>query len=339
MTRSLVWLFLQLACSALFCLPGSAQTNLATKPALIVIKGAGGEEDFGKQFSDWAALWENAARKAPISIIKIGFEPTNATPDRELLENALSKEPRIGSAELWIVLLGHGTFDGKEAKFNLRGPDFSSTELAKWLEPFQRPLAVIDTSSASGPFLNKLSRKNRVIITSTRSGHEQNFARFGQYLSEAIGDVSADLDKDGQTSLLEAYLMASRRLTAWYESEGRLATEHPLLDDNGDGHGTPPDWFRGIYAVKKSSEGAELDGSKAHQWHLVKSGLEQNWSPELRAKRDAIEQSIAALRQLKAQMKEDEYYEKLEPLLTNLAGLYENQSSQKQSSNLGTTER
>ena len=28
------------------------------------------------------------------------------------------------------VLIGHGTFDGKEAKFNLRGPDFSATELA-----------------------------------------------------------------------------------------------------------------------------------------------------------------------------------------------------------------
>jgi len=174
-----------------------------------------------------------------------------------------------------------------------------------------------------------LSRKNRVIITSTRSGHEQNFARFGQYLSEAIGDISADLDKDGQTSLLEAYLMASRRLTAWYESDGRLATEHPLLDDNGDGHGTPPDWFRGIYAIKKANDGAELDGSKAHQWHLVKSGVEQKWSPELRAKRDSIELSIAALRQVKAQMNEDEYYAKLEPLLTSLASLYESQFNKK----------
>ena len=238
---------------------------------------------------------------------------------------ALEKE-KSSSGELWVVLLGHGTFDGKEAKFNLRGPDFSSSDLAKWLEPFQRPLAVIDTSSASGPFLSQLSRKNRVIVTSTRSGHEQNFARFGQFLSEAIGDLSADLDKDGQTSLLEAYLMASRRLLNWYESDGRLATEHPLLDDNGDGHGTPPDWFRGIYAVKRATDGAELDGFRAHQWTLLRSRVEQNWPAELRAKRDQIEQSIAGLRQNKSQMTEDEYYGKLEPLLTDLAVLYESET-------------
>ena len=89
--------------------------------------------------------------------------------------------------ELWLVLLGHGTFDGKVAKFNLRGPDFSADELASWLQPFKRPLAVIDCSSCSAPFLPKLSAPGRVIITATRSGNEENYARFGQYISEAIG--------------------------------------------------------------------------------------------------------------------------------------------------------
>jgi hypothetical protein len=315
-----------LCCCNLVASLGWAETNSSNLARLVLVRGAAGDEEFGKQFSDWADLWEKAASQAKLPITKIGFGETNSVSDRDLLSTALEKEPKNGASELWLVLLGHGTFDGKEAKFNMRGPDFSSTDLAKWLEPFQRPLAVIDTSSASGPFLSKLSRKNRVIITSTRSGHEQNFARLGQYLSEAIGDLSADLDKDGQTSLLEAYLMASRRLAGWYESEGRLATEHPLLDDNGDGHGTPPDWFRGIYAVKRATDGAELDGYRAHQWHLLKSGLEQKWSPELRAKRDQIEQSIASLRQTKGQIPEDEYYAKLEPLLTNLAVLYEEES-------------
>src|SRR5213075_927990 len=98
----------------------------------------------------------------------------------------------------------------------------------------------------------------RVIVAAARSGYEQNYARFGQYMAEAIADPTADLDKDGQTSLLEAFLTASRRVAEYYATEGRMVTEHALLDDNGDGFGTPADWFRGIRAVKAAKDGAPL---------------------------------------------------------------------------------
>jgi hypothetical protein len=320
----LVWLL------ALSLASVSAQPSAGEKPVLIVVKGAAGEEEFGKLFTEWAGRWEAAAKKAGVTTRKIGFEEPGSTADKEQLRQAIETEGKTASGELWLVLIGHGTFDGKEAKFNLRGPDFSASELAKWLEPLKRPIAIVDTSSASAPFLTTLSRKDRVLITSTRSGQEQNFSRFGEYLSEAISDPTADLDKDGQTSLLEAFLMASRRLTAFYDSDRRLATEHPLLDDNGDGLGTAPDWFRGIYAVKRAKDGAELDGFRAHQWHLIRSATEQQWSLELRARRDKIEQSIAELRQTKSQSSEDEYYRKLEPLLTDLSLLYEEQSKNSQ---------
>src|SRR5262249_53253088 len=156
---------------------------------------------------------------------------------------------------LWIVLIGHGTFDGREAKFNLRGPDLTEVELAEWLAPLKRPAAVINCASASGPFLNRLSGPNRVVVTATRSGHEQNLARFGQSLAESIADPRADLDKDGQISLLEAYLTASSRVAEYYKTHAQLATEHPLLDDNGDKLGTPPDWFHGIRATKRAKDG------------------------------------------------------------------------------------
>ena len=64
-----------------------------------------------------------------------------------LLRRALASEPTNAPAPLWLVLIGHGTFDGKEARFNLRGPDLTATELALWLQPIRRPMAVIDTSS------------------------------------------------------------------------------------------------------------------------------------------------------------------------------------------------
>ena len=46
------------------------------------------------------------------------------------LLNALTNEMAQSAEELWIVFIGHGTFDGRSAKFNLRGPDISADELA-----------------------------------------------------------------------------------------------------------------------------------------------------------------------------------------------------------------
>ena len=180
-----------------------------------------------------------------------------------------------GREPLWLVLIGHGTFDGREAKFNLRGPDVSAAELADWLKPIKRPLAILDCSSSSGPFVNRLSGEDRVVVTATRSGDEQNFARLGQYLAEAIADPAADLDKDGQVSLLEAFLTAGARTEEFYRTKARLATEHALIDDNGDRLGTPADWFRGIHATKRVKSGAAVDGVARHQLHLIRNDREQ----------------------------------------------------------------
>jgi hypothetical protein len=223
---------------------------------------------------------------------------------------------------MWLVLIGHGTFDGKTARFNLRGPDVSAAELAGWLKALARPLAIINCASCSGPFLNDLSGPDRVVITATQSGHEANFARFGEYLSAAIGDPKADLDKDEQVSLLEAYLLASSGVREFYSQEGRLATEHALLDDNGDRLGTPADWFKGVRAVKTAKNGARPDGLRAGQFHLVPGPREEQLPPEARQRRDQIEQELARLRERKAEFSEDDYFHQLEPLLLELSRLY-----------------
>jgi len=306
----------------LIALPVYANNEIA-RPTVIVAVGAPGEEEFAKEFTTWAQQWQKAVETAEAKLVTIGLAPTNAATDLELLKNVITSEPTNSLAELWLVLIGHGTFDGQEAKFNLRGPDLAATELADWLKPFRRPLVVINCASASSVFLNKLSAPNRVVITATRSGYEQNFARFGKFMAEAITSPEADLDKDGQTSVLEAFIMASRRTGEFYETEGRLATEHALLDDNGDGLGTPADFFRGIRAVKKPVSGGSVDGVRAHQIHLVRSAAEQQLTPETRARRDELEAAVAKLRDSKTQLSEAEYYRRLENLLRELAQLYE----------------
>jgi hypothetical protein len=297
--------------------------NGEERPAVLVVVGAPGTDDYAKQFRQWAARWRQAADRGGAEFAAIGLEKEGETGDRELLRQCLAERGRSSPAALWLVLIGHGTFDGKTAKFNLRGPDFSASELAEWIKPVERPLAIVNCASASGPFLNALSGPNRIVITATKSGHEHNFARFGDYLSAAIADPKADLDKDDQTSLLEAFLLAAARVEEFYKEETRLATEHALIDDNGDRLGTPADWFRGLRATKVAQDGASIDGLRAGQLQLVASQGEQDLPAAARLRRDALELEIAELRRRKDAIAADEYYRALEPLLLELARLYE----------------
>jgi len=299
--------------------PGPASADGTT---VIIVVGVAGVEEYGAVFADEAGDWEKACARAGATCQVIGQAPVGPADDHDLLQQKLAAERKDGMGKLWLVLIGHGTFDGEEAKFNLRGPDVSASELALWLKPFHRPLAIIDTSSSSAPFLNKLSGPDRVIVTATRSGEEQNYARFGHYLAEALTDPQSDLDKDGQISLLEAFLTAAGRLADFYKTEGRLATEHPLIDDNGDGLGTPAEWFQGVHAVKKARDDAAADGALARQFVLIPSAAEQKLPPAIRAERDRLELAVARLREGKSRLPEDEYYARLEVLLLQLARLY-----------------
>jgi hypothetical protein len=298
-----------------------AQTN--EHRTLVLVIGAAGEPEYEQQFSAWADLWKQAAAKGGVQTSVIGEDANIPENDRTRLLTVLTNEVTKPDGELWIVFLGHGTFDGRSAKFNLRGPDISADDLASALKPCKRPLAVIDCSSASGPFINALSGPDRVIVTATRSGDEVNATRFGGYLAKAIADPAADLDKDGQTSLLEAFLLASRQTQQFYKEAGRLATEHALLDDNGDGLGTPADWFHGVRTFKTAADGKSADGVAAQQLMLVRSQVEQELSPEVRARRDELEKQLSELRARKTDMNEDTYYRQLERILVEIARLYQ----------------
>jgi hypothetical protein len=294
------------------------------KAKVIIVLGAEGSSEFGEQFRVWGERWRSVAEKGGAEVELLGVSESEEVSDRDRLKSLLEKEQASAetAAPLWLVLIGHGTFDGQSAKFNLRGPDVGANELGDWVAPLKRPLVVINCASASAPFINRLAGENRIIATATRSGSELNFAHFGEYLAGAIDDPLADLDKDEQVSLLEAFLTASRRLEEFYAQESRLATEHPLLDDNGDGLGTPPDWFRGLRATQRPKEGASPDGTRAHQLHLVASEKELQLPLETRQRRDAVELELAALREKREMLNEDEYFTRLEPLMLELAKIY-----------------
>ena len=291
------------------------------KASMILITGASGTEEYEKTFNEWSAQWKEAADKGEAKFSEaVHTEEKN---QKERLAELIQAEVNENKSPLWLVLIGHGTFDGKKAKFNLQGPDIRATELKEWLQDCKRPLVIINCASSSSPFMNALSGKNRVIITATRSGFERNFCRLGGFLAKAIGNLEADIDKDGQTSLLEAWLAASRYSADFYKNENRLSPEHPLLDDNGDGKGTPPDWFRGIRVTKKSEDPKLLpDGLRTHQLHLIPSEEERKLSASQRAERDALDIELAKLRAAKELMEEKIYYTELEKLLHKIGRIY-----------------
>jgi hypothetical protein len=304
---------------------------LATHPAvlggeatpeadLVLIQGAGGESQYETAFGQWCQIWQATGASLSMAVHVIGPGGAELT-DRERLRQTLQHLVGQNQRPLWMVYVGHGTYFQGQGKLNLTGPDVTADELAEWLQPLEQPVAIILCSSCSGAFLDRLSAPHRVIVTATRSGAEQNYSRFGQYLAEALQGQAADVDHDGAVSLLEAFLLAGRRTQAFYDTEGRLATEHALLDDNGDRSGTPADFFRGIRVVKSPSDDRAVDGLRAHQWMLSRDSDQPQLTPAQQAERDELETAIEALRQQRSALSDDQYYAQLEDYLVRLAKL------------------
>ena len=291
----------------------AADFNTTQSRQVLVVAGAGGEEEYGELFAEWTETLAKAFEGNASELVHItnGSEETSA---RKTIETMLKEWAEAEGNEIWIVLVGHGTFDGKEAKFNLVGKDVSDKEFQHWLKPHDGPLVFINTSSCSAPFINALSGPNRVVATATKSGYEQNFCRFGGYMAGALGQAEADLDKDGAVSVLEAFLIASRKVGEYYRENDRLVSENALLDDNGDGRGTPADWFRGVRIEKKAKGNSNADGLLSRLVFPVVPAAEKEIPEPLRKKRAEVEAKIETLRSLKKSLEADVYYRDLEKL-------------------------
>jgi hypothetical protein len=224
-----------------------------------------------------------------------------------------AKVPTDG--RLLVLLIGHGSFDGVDYKFNLVGPDATGAELKSWLDRFEkRQVVVVSTTPCSGVLTKSLSRTGRVVITATKSEFENNDTIFGQFFVDAFKNKAADSDKSSEVSMLEAYLYTAQRVEAWYKEQGRLATEHPLLEDSGDATGVArpsPANGEGLLAAKISLHAPSIA--------LVTTG---GASPELQAlgaEKQRLEGAIQDLKYKKVTIPEVEYNKQMETLLIQLA--------------------
>ena len=146
--------------------------------------------------------------------------------------------PRMTSNDLLlVVLIGHGTFDGADAKFNLVGPDLESAEWAALFNGLASRLIVVNTASAAFPFLERLAGPRRVVISATDGAAQRFDTVFPEFFIHALEDSAADIDKNGRVSIWEAFAATTASVRRYYQQQGTLATERGLLDDNGDGVG------------------------------------------------------------------------------------------------------
>jgi len=215
-----------------------------------------------------------------------------------------------GGDTLLLVLLGHGTYDGIDAKFNLVGPDLSAAEWKDAIDGLAGRIIVVNTTESSFPFLEQLSSRGRVVITATDSASQRFATVFPEYFIRSLVDRSSDFDKNGRVSILEAFNAASAGVKQHYEQRGQLSTERPLIDDDGDGTGR-----------EAGAPGA--DGTLAGTVYLdPEPGAQTSGDAEVAAlerQRLVLEARLQALRERKPSMSDAEYQAELEQLLIELA--------------------
>jgi hypothetical protein len=292
---------------------------------LAVIVGLSGDPEHAELFQRWASTLVDAASgrmTIPKDHIVYLTEHPEADAQRATGKSTQAEITRAFATlaanarpddVVFVVLIGHGTFDGKAAKFNLPGPDMTPADFAPLLKSLKaKQIVFVNTASSSAPFLAELSGPGRTIVTATRSGAERFATLFGGYFVDALATDSADADRNKRVSVLEAFDAARLGVARAYEQAGTMLTEHPLLDDSGDKQGSvdpKPDGKNGRIAAILSL-GAATSAEALPQ------------DPKLRAlyeERRDLERRVEGLKLMKTGMEPARYASELEKLLTELA--------------------
>ena len=281
----------------------------------VTLSGLGGETDYVQRFKMWADDIDSSLKKAGGDANVI----TLIAPTREQIRARFAEIERQAKPNdaLVLMLIGHGSFDGVEYKFNIPGADITGAELAALLDhvPAQRQL-VVNMTSSSGGSITFLRKPNRVVISATKTGTEKNATVFARYWAEALRDPAADADKNESVSALEAFHFAQQKTNDFFESAKRLATEHSVLEDTGKGEGE---------RVPSAENG---EGRLAATFAVVRLGsnaaaAKDPAKRELLDKKEQLEQAIDQLKYNKAAMPEAQYKTQLTQLLLELAKVQE----------------
>jgi hypothetical protein len=281
----------------------------------VVVAGLGGEPDYDQRFTaaakDLDRIFKAAGPTAHVYTLT-GKQATAAQ-----LSEAMGEVARNAKVDddFALILIGHGSFDGVEYKFNLLGPDVSAAQIAEMCDQVvARRQLIVDTTSASGGALKFLERPGRAVVAATKSGTEKNATVFARYWVEALQDPSADVDKSESISAMEAFIYAAKKTAAFYDSQKRLATEHAVFNDTGAGE-----------PVREAGNG---QGALMSSFTLLRLGTSQQAANDpgkraLLGKKEELEEKIDKLKYQKAAMDPEDYKKQLTDALVELAKVQE----------------
>jgi hypothetical protein len=281
----------------------------------VTISGLGGEPDYVQRFKGWADDIDSSLKKAGGDSNVI----TMIAPTREQIIarfDALAKQAKPTDS-LVVMLIGHGTYDGVDYKFNIPGPDITGLELAGLMDrvPASRQL-VMNGTSCSGASIEFLRKPNRVVIASTKTGTEKNATIFARYWAEALREPAADIDKNESISALEAFHYAQKKTKEFFDTQKRLATEHSVLEDTGKG--------TGVAATGNTPDPDTGEGKLAASFAVVRLGANAAAASDpakkkLLDQKEQVETAIDELKYEKAGMATEDYKKQLTRLLLELA--------------------
>jgi hypothetical protein len=314
-----------------------------------IVCGSGGDETFSIRFNEWgdrlyATLTSRVQRgEERVQLLK-SESPKEAGEkiDHEIASDQSSPEVHSATSlesirelfsvhaenitnddELFLYIIGHGSYIKRQSKLNIPGPDLTGVELATLLDaiPAKR-IIVVNAMSRGAVFVNLLSGENRIICSATKSVEEANAPEFMEYFIQGLEDGSADRNRDDRISILEACQQANDLTQGWYINEGFVPTEHALIDDNGDKRGarlSPDIQTEEPSGSPKDAPDTLPDGQRAAESFIKDYVFPATASPDLIATYTNALEQIARLKEKKLSLSPEEYYSTLEKLLLEAA--------------------
>ncbi len=233
--------------------------RLSTRRALIVC-GLAGDAEYREQFiesltqirsalidrmgfaeSDVRVQYGLAEQDEPVDAFPIHG---NATRDEIAAEAKRLTALATAADSTWVIVLGQAYFDGRSVFLNLPDADITHKQFGQLFQRLKGNSTFIISTPASGFYIKPLSRENRIVITSSEADAETNGSIFHLALASAMTDIrddgEFDVDEDGTVSVHDLYVKTVQNMMdLYYENDPPLIpTEHPQLDDNGDGRGS-----------------------------------------------------------------------------------------------------
>ena len=256
---------------------------------VLIIGGTAGEKSF------YDAFWNATSRFHQLLTDDYGytpeqitflFEDMDASGESGIVDTESKREQVLAafteltetiqpSDRFLLFMLGHASRTGRgDLKFNLRGRDITEAEYVTLINgiPAERQILIFGFPY-SGKLVPQLSKTGRIILTSNSPNEGYSLqAGFGNVFVDAFSAAANDTDRNGDISLLEAFLSLQTRTKAFYEKDGNVQSEHPHLDDNGDGNAT-----RNLTTAREETD----DGTLAEKTFLgTRRSALQNLPPE-----------------------------------------------------------